>query len=106
MARELNPNRILLAGDMDGVYTHDPKTHANAELIEDIDSSNWHEIEDVLGGSQATDVTGGMYTKVRAMYHLTLAMPPMQAMVFSGEKEGNVKEVLSGAVVNFGTLIN
>ena len=106
LARELNPNRILLAGDMDGVFTADPKTNADADLIEDIDSTSWQEIEGVLGGSQATDVTGGMYSKVRAMYHLTLAMPPMQAMIFSGEKEGNVREVLLGTVVDFGTLIN
>jgi isopentenyl phosphate kinase len=106
LAREFNPERILLAGDLDGVYTADPKTDSGAELIEEIDSTNWNEVEGILGGSQATDVTGGMYAKVRAMYHLTLAMPPMQAMVFSGEEPGNVKEVLLGKVVDFGTLIN
>jgi len=106
LAREMNPNRILLAGDLEGVYTGDPKVDPQAELIEEIDAMNWAEIEATLGGSQATDVTGGMYTKVRAMYHLTLAMPPMQAMVFSGEKPDNLKEVLLGTVVDFGTLIN
>jgi isopentenyl phosphate kinase len=106
LAREFNPERILLAGDLDGVYTADPKTDPTAELIEEIDSINWGEIEGILGGSQATDVTGGMFSKVRAMYHLTLAMPPMQAMIFSGNKPGNIKEVLLGKVVDFGTLIN
>jgi isopentenyl phosphate kinase len=106
LARELNPERILLAGDLDGVYTGDPKMNPDAELIEDIDSSNWDEVKDMLGGSQAEDVTGGMFTKVRDMYHLTLAMPPMQAMILSGAEANNVKNVLLGAVVNFGTLIN
>ena len=106
LARELNPERILLAGDLDGVYSADPKTTSEAELIADIDSANWDEVKALLGGSQAQDVTGGMYTKVRDMYHLTLAMPPMQAMIFSGEAANNVKDVLLGAVVNFGTLIN
>ena len=106
LARELNPERILLAGDLDGVYTADPKTNADSKLIEDIDSVNWSEVENALSGSQAADVTGGMYSKVRAMYHLTLAMPPMQAMIFSGEKPNNVQEALLGAVADFGTLIN
>ena len=106
LARELNPERILLAGDLDGVYTGDPKTDPEAALIADIDPSNWDEVQSALGNAQANDVTGGMYTNVRDMYHLTLAMPPMQAMIFSGERPNNVKEVLLGAVVNFGTLIN
>lgn len=106
LAREMNPERILLAGDVEAVYAGDPKTNPDATLIEEVDSTNWEDVEALLGGSQAVDVTGGMYSKVRDMYHLTLAMPPMQAMIFSGETADNVKEVLLGSVVDFGTLIN
>ncbi|MEM7033446.1 MAG: isopentenyl phosphate kinase [Chloroflexota bacterium] len=106
LAREMNPERILLAGDVDAVYVGDPKVTDDAEIIEEVDVLNWEEVEASLTGSQAVDVTGGMYSKVRAMYHLTLAMPPMQAMIFSGEEADNVKEVLLGSVVDFGTLIN
>ncbi len=106
LARELSPNRIILSGQVDGVYNKDPFTYANAELIEEIDSSNWAEVEAMLGGSHGVDVTGGMFTKVREMYRLTLAMPPMQAIIISAEKPGNVEAVLKGQLVNFGTLIN
>lgn len=106
LARELNPERILLAGDLDGVYTTDPRLDPGAELFDFIDSTNWAAVEASLGGSQATDVTGGMFTKVRDMYHLTLAMPPMQAMIFSGLKPGNVQSALLGKTADFGTLIN
>ena len=106
LARELNPERILLAGDLDGVYAGDPKINPDAELIEDIDSLNWDEVTELLSGSQTEDVTGGMFTKVRDMYHLTLAMPPMQAMVFSGLKAGNVESALLGHAADFGTIIN
>ncbi len=106
LARELIPERILLASDVDGVYIGDPKTDPDAALIEDIDSSNWDETAVSLGGSQAEDVTGGMFSKVRDMYHLTLAMPPMQAMIFSGLEPGNVENALLGDTVDFGTLIN
>jgi len=106
LARELNPERILLAGDLDSVYAGDPKINPEAELIEDIDSLNWDEVAELLGGSQADDVTGGMFTKVRDMYHLTLSMPPMQAMIFSGMDAGNVESALLGHTADFGTLIN
>lgn len=106
LARELTPSRIILVGQVDGVYNADPATNPDAELIEDIDRVNWGTVEAVLGSSAGADVTGGMYTKVRDMYRLTLAMPPMQAMVISGEKPGNVEAVLKGQMVSFGTLIN
>ncbi len=106
LARELSPGRIILSGQVEGVYTKDPLTYPEAELIEEIDSSNWAEVEAALGGSHGTDVTGGMFSKVREMYRLTLAMPPMQAMIISAEKPGNVEKVLKGQAVNFGTLIN
>jgi len=106
LARELAPNRIILAGHVDGVYEKDPLTHPDAELIEDIDRTNWDEIEAALGGSHGTDVTGGMFSKVREMYRLTLAMPPMQAMIMSAQEPGHLEAVLKGQMVSFGTLIN
>jgi isopentenyl phosphate kinase len=106
LARELSPGRIVLSGQVDGVYDRDPFSDPAAELIEDIDSSNWSEVEAKLGGSHGVDVTGGMFTKVRDMYRLTVAMPPMQAMIISAEQPGNVEKVLKGQAVNFGTLIN
>ncbi len=106
LARELTPNRILLCGHVAGVYEADPLTNPEAELIDSIDQSDWDEIEAKLGGSHGVDVTGGMFTKVRDMYRLTLAMPPMQAMIFSGEAPGNLEAVLKGQMVDFGTIIN
>jgi isopentenyl phosphate kinase len=106
LARELSPSRIILAGHVDGVYEADPLINPQAKLIEEIDRTNWEEVEAVLGGSHGTDVTGGMFSKVRSMYRLTLAMPPMQAMIMSAEKPGHLETVLKGQMVNFGTLIN
>jgi isopentenyl phosphate kinase len=106
LAREINPTKIVLAGQVEGVFDADPLSNPGAELIEDIDSTNWAEVEAKLGGSHGVDVTGGMLSKVRDMYHLTVAMPPMQAMVISAEQPGNVEAVLKGQMVDFGTLIN
>lgn len=106
LARELAPSRIVLAGQVDGVYTEDPTVNPGAELISDIDRDNWEDIETMLSGSHGTDVTGGMLTKVRDMYRLTLAMPPMQAIIMSAKTPGKLEAVLKGQMVSFGTLIN
>ncbi len=106
LARELSPGRILFCGHVDGVYDKDPLKNPDAEMIDSVDRDNWEEVEEMLGGSHGVDVTGGMFTKVRDMYRLTIAMPPMQAMIFSGEEPGNLEAVLKGQMVPFGTMIN
>jgi hypothetical protein len=47
-----------------------------------------------------------MFSKVREMYRLTLAMPPMQAIIMSAEKPGHLEMLLKGQMVSFGTVIN
>jgi isopentenyl phosphate kinase len=106
LARELTPSKIALCGHVEGVFEADPLTDSTAELIEDIDETNWPEVEAMLGGSHGVDVTGGMFTKVRDMYRLTIAMPPMQAFIFSAEEAGNVESFLKGQATDFGTIIN
>jgi isopentenyl phosphate kinase len=105
IARELQPARIILAGIVDGVYAADPLTNPNASRYEEITQDNWHEVEAALGGSHGTDVTGGMFSKVRDMYHLMLAQPPLQVHIVSGEIPGRVASALSGSDRDIGTLI-
>jgi isopentenyl phosphate kinase len=106
LARELWPSRIILAGHVDGVYTQDPLTHPQARRIAAITPGNWAEVETMLGGSHAVDVTGGMLSKVREMYQLTLAQPPMQALIISAEQPGQVEAALKGQAAGLGTVIN
>lgn len=105
IARELQPARIILAGVVDGVYDADPLTHPDASRYEEITLDNWHEVETALSGSHGTDVTGGMFSKVRDMYHLMLAQPPLQIHIISGEIPGHVASALSGSDSDIGTLI-
>ena len=106
LARELLPGRIILAGHVQGVYQQDPLLYPDAELIRKIDQGNWEKLEAVLSGSHGIDVTGGMFSKVQEMYRLTVAMPPMQAIIISAEEQGSLEAVLKGPAVDFGTLIN
>jgi len=105
IARELQPARIILAGVVDGVYDADPLTNSGASRYEEITLDNWPEVEAALGGSHGTDVTGGMFSKVREMHYLVLAQPPLQVHIVSGEVPGQVASALSGTDRDFGTLI-
>jgi isopentenyl phosphate kinase len=105
IARELQPTRIVLAGIVDGVYNGDPLAEVGTSRYEKITRENWEEVEVVLGGSHGTDVTGGMFSKVRDMYHLVLAQPPLQVHIVSGEIAGHVLSALSGSGTDIGTLI-
>lgn len=106
LAGELHPARLLLAGDLDGVYSADPQLNPDAILIESITAKNWPHIKMSLSGSQATDVTGGMYTKVKDMLQLTQNVDSATALVFSGVKAGNIEKALLGHTTNLGTTIS
>ncbi len=87
------------------MYDADPLGNSEATRYQEITQGNWDEVEASLGGSHATDVTGGMFSKVRDMYHLVLAQPPLQVYIVSGEISGNVRSALAGSDTHFGTLI-
>jgi isopentenyl phosphate kinase len=106
IAREFQPTRIILAGIVDGVYDADPLANPRATRYEEITLGNWPEVEAALGGSHATDVTGGMFSKVRDMYHLMLAQPPLQIHIISGEVPGHVASALLDGDADMGTLIH
>jgi isopentenyl phosphate kinase len=105
IARELQPARIILAGIVEGVYDADPVLYPDAARYEEITLDNWEEVESTLRGSYATDVTGGMFSKVRDMFHLVLAQPPLQVHIISGENPGDVASALAGSGRDIGTLI-
>ena len=105
IAREFQPARIILAGMVDGVYDADPLADPTASRYDEIGLDNWHQVEAALGGSHGTDVTGGMFSKVRDMYHLVLAQPPLEVHIISGESPGHVGSALVGGGSDIGTII-
>jgi isopentenyl phosphate kinase len=102
LARHLHPALLLLAGIEPGVWPVYPPP-AGAGIIPEITPLNYTEVLPALGGSQATDVTGGMASKVRQMLALVEDLPGLKVLVFSGQQPGTVRDVLLG--VNEGTRI-
>jgi isopentenyl phosphate kinase len=93
LAGELHPKRILIAGIEDGAWADYPDC---TQLIPEITPENWAEIEPSLGGSAATDVTGGMASKVRQMLDLAVKSPGTEIFIFNGNQPHNVESALQG----------
>ena len=100
LARQLSPGRILLAGLEEGVWADFP---ACTRLLDEITPESLPQVAPALGGSTATDVTGGMASKVQQSLALAQALPGLEILIFSGEKHAQVEKALLGERV--GTLL-
>jgi len=100
LAVQFNPHRILLAGIEPGVWADYPICK---RIMPEITPRNSQEIERALHGSDATDVTGGMESKVIQSLELVRDLPGLEILIFSGEEPQAVQDAL--ACEKRGTLI-
>jgi isopentenyl phosphate kinase len=98
LARALRPRRVLLAGIERGVYADFPASAAVLPTLQEADLGRVP-----LGGSDATDVTGGMADKVRQAIALARALGGLEVRIFSGIEPGSILQALLGGQP--GTLI-
>lgn len=99
LAAHLPVERILLLGEVEGVYD------AEGSIIPEITPENIEEYQNSLGGSAGTDVTGGMLTKVTAMLALTAQKPGLQVRILDGREPDLLRATLAGEAAP-GTLIH
>lgn len=98
LARHLPVKRILLLGEVEGVYDQ------VGAVIPQITPTTLPAIETALGSSAGTDVTGGMKTKVRDMVALVEAVPDLTIRIMNGVQPGLLEAALLEQVEP-GTLI-
>jgi isopentenyl phosphate kinase len=96
LAEHLNPGKILLAGNDEGVFADYPNC---LNLIPKITPHIWVGIAPALVGSAATDVTGGMLSKVKGMLGLVKQYPTLEIQIFGGNQPGNLSAVLRGKLM-------
>jgi isopentenyl phosphate kinase len=99
LAHFLYPDRILLAGRVEGVYADFP---VNQQLLPHL--SAYSDSSAFLQGSASQDVTGGMVTKVQAMQALCQELPGLSIQIFSAVSPGALRRALDGDAI--GTTIN
>jgi isopentenyl phosphate kinase len=105
LARELKPDRIILAGIVEGVYDDDPLRNPKAHLLKEITPANIAQVEKSLAGSYGVDVTGGMLSKVRIMHKLVRSQPSLRVRIISGLLPGLIERALLDEDFDEGTLI-
>jgi isopentenyl phosphate kinase len=93
LANFLLPDRILLAGIEDGVFFDFPK---NLRLVKHLSPAEVTENSSWIGGSNATDVTGGMLQKVTKMTELVDHKKVRTVSIFNGRIAGNIRSALLG----------
>lgn len=99
----LRPQRIVLAGEVDGIYTADPLHFPDAERVPLITPAMLPELEASLAGSHGVDVTGGMRAKVEHSLAMVRTHPGLEIVICSGLQPGALTAALAGEHV--GTLI-
>ncbi len=94
----MNADLLINLTDIDGLYTGDPRTHADAKLISEVETID-ESIEKIAGDIPGTLGTGGMLSKVRAAAKVTAAGIPM--IITSGREPDILEKLFSGK--NIGT---
>jgi len=94
----LDPNRLLLAGEVEGVYAGD-------RLLPEISPANFDAVRDGIAGSHGVDVTGGMAGKVAQMLKTAGEHPGLVIRIFSAAEPGRLTRVLVNPAFATGTRI-
>lgn len=106
LAYSVPVSRLILLGEVDGIYTADPLMDPNAEIIRHISPQTIDSVQGGLGGSAGVDVTGGMAAKVAQSIGMVQRHPNIEIVVCSGLYPGNVLRALTEPDVQIGTRIS
>jgi hypothetical protein len=82
IAEKLNAKKVVLITDVDGIFTEDPKTHADAKLISEVS------VADLLGREERTSVDKYL-PKLLSKSHV-------ECYVVNGKHPQRIKALLSG----------
>jgi isopentenyl phosphate kinase len=93
LADHLRPSRLLLAGIEPGVWADFPTC---SRLVDQITPRSFAQVAANIFGSSATDVTGGMSSKVQQSLDMVQRIPGLQIRIFSGEAPGSLERALLG----------
>jgi isopentenyl phosphate kinase len=100
LAKKWRADRIIVATDVDGVYTKDPNAKAEASFVKQLRvADSGAKLEYTLN---SIDITGGMQSKVEKLKGAAAA--GIECRIINGMKPGNIKAALLGDE-GFGTSI-
>lgn len=89
-------NKLLLLTDQPGLFSADPRTNPDAELIREVEGIN-DALRKMAGGSVSGLGTGGMATKLQAAEVANRA--GIEVVIAAGGKPGVIGDMMAGASV-------
>lgn len=98
LALELRPRRIVLATDVDGIYSAEPES-PGAELIPEVTPESFGRLAPEM---RSHDATGGMRRKLEEL--VELARRGYTSVIINALEEGRLRKALSGEKVR-GTIV-
>ena len=106
LADRLRPRRMVIAGEVHGVFSADPREDPRAAPLSEISSATIASVRESLAASHDVDVTGGMLGKVEALLGVTERQKHLTIRLVSGTVEGMVEAALKGEAEGEGTLLH
>lgn len=101
----LPPARIILAGEVDGVYTADPLSNPQARRLDEITPGSFAQVRQGFGGSHGVDVTGGMAAKMAQVLGWIERWPGLEVVLCSGLTPGALYTALADPAQRVGTRV-
>jgi isopentenyl phosphate kinase len=95
LAKKFKAKRIIIASKEDGVWRDFPQ---NTALVGEISAQNFAEVRACLAGSSATDVTGGMLSKVESLL-LLARKTKAEIIIINGLVPGRLRDAMLGRKV-------
>lgn len=96
-------SRIILAGEVGGIYNADPLVDSKAKVIPSVTLKSFAEIRSGLAGSYGVDVTGGMAAKVAQAMGWIAKRPQLRVLICSGLEPDNLYHALIDAPESVGS---
>ncbi|MBR6401144.1 MAG: glutamate 5-kinase [Firmicutes bacterium] len=92
----IHADLLILLSDIDGMYTEDPRTNPDAQLIHRI-SELTEEVAARAGGSGTSQGTGGMRTKINAAK--IVGLKGIDMVIANGDDPENLYRIIDGEEV-------
>jgi len=102
LAQKLGASKIIIGVDTDGLYNADPKVEKSAKVYTRLTLGELEKVKSKLGGSTASDVTGGMLGKISELAPAVEQGIPV--VMVNASKANRVYKALIGEKVE-GTVI-
>ena len=92
----VSADTLIMLTDIDGLYTSNPRTNADAVKIDVVDEIT-DEIRTMAGGSGSARGTGGMITKIQASEFAT--SKGIECVIMNGENPKRLYDLMEGKAV-------